>query len=189
MRWKPCVKLCPGQRAGQARSCAALTGTYRKGGGASGVPAEVSRHQQPTLPSEIIHHSSHQGRAFTRHKLGCSLSCSSRQRLQVGSLLSGTPAAKAPSPPMFHPRVLLNQGRETEDNLHAFLLPTSCPCTLHSQPALGLVSSSRPAVGLECSSSSPWRPRSTGGAALNLPFLAKHHCRFPSTALRKQGDC
>lgn len=64
-RWEPCVKLCPGHRAGQARSCVALTGTYRKGGGASRAPAEISRHQQPTLPSEIIHRSSHDGRVFT----------------------------------------------------------------------------------------------------------------------------
>lgn len=52
MRWEPRVKLCPGHRAGQARSCVALTGTHRKGDGASGAPAEVSRHQQPTLPSQ-----------------------------------------------------------------------------------------------------------------------------------------
>lgn len=132
MRWEPCVKLCPGQRAGRARSCVALTG---KGGGASRAPAEVSRHQQPTLPSEIIHHSSHEGRVLTRHRLGCSVSCSSRQWLQAGSLFSGTPALKAPSPPMFHPWVLLIQGREIEDNLHTFLLPQAAPApSTVSQP-------------------------------------------------------
>lgn len=142
MGWEPCVKLCPGHRAGQARSCVALTGTYRKGGGARAAPAEVSRHQKPTLPSEIIHHSSHDGRAFTKHRLGCSLSCSSRQWRQVGSWLSGIPATNALWPPTFHPQVLPNQGRETEDNLQTFLLLPGCPCSLHNQPALGLVSSS-----------------------------------------------
>lgn len=81
---------------------------------------------------------------------------------------------------------------EAEQLRTTWALSSSLQAALRSQPALGLVSSSRPAVGLECSSLIPWRPRSTGGAALNPPFLAKHHCglhRSKNTRLLLGGKC
>lgn len=166
------MKSCPGPQAGQARSCVALTGNCGKANGAHGVPAEVSRHQQPTPPS--------QGSSITAAMMCKYVSgtASAAHRACGGCKLGHGLLALPLQRLCDHPWVLLNQGRAPKDNLHTLAQagPAQTPSPV-GEP-WGLLPALRPAMELQCSSLTP-EMCPTGAAALNLPFFQSIAVDFP----------
>lgn len=132
MRREPCVKLCPGQRAGQARSCVALTGTYRKGGAASG--ATCRSFQAPTAHPTFRDHPSQQPPRESTYLAQTWLLFELLIKAVATSwlLLSGAPALKALSPPTFTHRCSLTKA----EKLRTTCFPPPPKLPLHPpQPA------------------------------------------------------
>lgn len=145
------MKSCPGPQAGQARSCVALTGTCGEDDGAHGVPAEDSRHQQPTPPL--------QGSSITAAAM-CKYvpSTASAAHRACGGCKLGHGFLALPLQRLCdHPRVLLSRGRAPKDNLHTLAQagPAQTPSPV-GEPR-GSFPAPRPAKELQCSPLTPRR--------------------------------